>query len=643
MNTLFSKIAACRDTLDGYSGAYTMTSALKKLRSSLKRAKMESKDVVVEHMLPLAREIQVAVELDATVVQATCGVVASFARQLGAAFAPFADVLLVPLLDAACVRRNTYCVEALAGDYSSECRDALCVFQNSACNPQPSYRRRMGSAICVVKLLGITVETCTKEELEPQYSLLKEFVREALHDNFLLVRVEARQVFSSLYDTWPERVNEFVYLPAPRIRAVLMADGYATTGIGLALQRKFQSKTPAAVKRRPSQGGRSSPCCQSTQRGGLSHAAGCAALGCAVHGGQWRYGSGCPVLDDACQRLPPAETPLDGYSGAYTMTSALKKLRSSLKRAKMESKDVVVEHMLPLAASVKSKLLSSLDATVVQATCGVVASFARQLGAAFAPFADVLLVPLLDAACVRRKSADDDAAISMASTRFMRISKQRVQPATIVTEGGWKRHLVVKLLGITVETCTKEELEPQYSLLKEFVREALHDNFLLVRVEARQVFSSLYDTWPERVNEFVYLPAPRIRAVLMADGYATTGIGLALQRKFQSKTPAAVKRDPPKVVGPRPAVNPPNVVDFHMLLVVQLLAVLFTATVAVWQRLPSFGRRMSKVEQPTRDPPVSKGKLVPSWNRPSIQRCKRARRSHPARTHGRRASGESSS
>ncbi|CAK4252389.1 unnamed protein product, partial [Aphanomyces euteiches] len=58
----------------------------------------------------------------------------------------------------------------------------------------------------------------------------------------------------------------------------------------------------------------------------------------------------------------------------------------------------------------------------------------------------------------------------------------------------WKRHLVVKLLGITVETCTKEELEPQYSLLKEFVREALHDNFLLVRVEARQVFSSLYDT-----------------------------------------------------------------------------------------------------------------------------------------------------
>ncbi|KAH9087813.1 hypothetical protein Ae201684P_020663 [Aphanomyces euteiches] len=222
---------------------------------------------------------------------------------------------------------------------------------------------------------------------------------------------------------------------------------------------------------------------------------------------------------------------LDGYSGAYTMTSALKKLRSSLKRAKMESKERRREHMLPLAASVKSKLLSSLDATVVQATCGVVASFARQLGAAFAPFADVLLVPLLDAACVRRKSADDDAAISMASTycvealaattllsrRFMRISKQRVQPATIVPKEvewlclrlspvvlGWKRHLVVKLLGITVETCTKEELEPQYSLLKEFVREALHDNFLLVRVEARQVFSSLYDTWYVCVGVMMY-------------------------------------------------------------------------------------------------------------------------------------------
>ncbi|CAK4108675.1 unnamed protein product, partial [Aphanomyces euteiches] len=60
-------------------------------------------------------------------------------------------------------------------------------------------------------------------------------------------------------------------------------------------------------------------------------------------------------------------------------------------------------------ASVRAKLLSSLYATVVQATCGVVASFARQLGAAFAPFADALVVPLLNAACVRRMSAEDPA------------------------------------------------------------------------------------------------------------------------------------------------------------------------------------------------------------------------------------------
>ncbi|KAH9051072.1 hypothetical protein Ae201684P_022512 [Aphanomyces euteiches] len=102
MNTLFSKIAACRDTLDGYSGAYTMTSALKKLRSSLKRAKMESKDVVVEHMLPLAASVKSKLLSSWTrrCASNVC-VVASFARQLGAAFAPFADVLLVPLLDAA--------------------------------------------------------------------------------------------------------------------------------------------------------------------------------------------------------------------------------------------------------------------------------------------------------------------------------------------------------------------------------------------------------------------------------------------------------------------------------------------------------------------------------------------------------------
>ncbi|KAH9184511.1 hypothetical protein AeNC1_013513, partial [Aphanomyces euteiches] len=301
---------------------------------------------------------------------------------------------------------------------------------------------------------------------------------------------------------------------------------------------------------------------------------------------------------DACRAT------LEGYSGQCTMTGALKKLRSCLKRAKLESKNAVVEHMLPLAASVRAKLLPSLGATVVQATCGVVASFARQLGAAFAPFADVLVVPLLDAACVRGMSAEDPAAISMASTYCVEALAETTLLSVKTlhgyykaaratqnhrTEGVWKRHLVVKLLGITVESYTKEELEPEYSLLKDFVREALHDNFLLVRVEARQVFSSLYDTWPERVHEFVYMPAPRIRAVLMVDVYATTGIGLALQRRFPSKAcprPAAVKRDPPKVVNhcrrPAAAVGPDtcNVVDFHMLLVVQLLAVLFTTTVA---------------------------------------------------------------
>ncbi|KAG9416372.1 hypothetical protein AC1031_000770 [Aphanomyces cochlioides] len=87
------------------------------------------------------------------------------------------------------------------------------------------------------------------------------------------------------------------------------------------------------------------------------------------------------------------------------------------------------------------------------------------------------------------------------------------------------------------------------------------------------------------------MPAPRIRAVLMADGYATTGVGVALHQKFRPKAsprPAAAKRDQPKVVDhcrrPAAAVTPDtsNVVDFHMLLVVQLLAVLFTTTVAFW-------------------------------------------------------------
>ncbi|KAH9181402.1 hypothetical protein AeNC1_016622 [Aphanomyces euteiches] len=197
---------------------------------------------------------------------------------------------------------------------------------------------------------------------------------------------------------------------------------------------------------------------------------------------------------DACRAT------LEGYSAQCTMTGALKKLRSCLKRTKLESKNAVVEHMLPLAASVRAAVEFGRDG-------------------AFAPFADVLLESLLDAACVRRMSAEDPAAISMAST----YCAEALAETTLLsvqtlhgyykaaratrnhrTEGGWKRHLVVKLLGITVETCTKEELEPEYLLLKDFVREALHDNFLLVRVEARQVFSSLYDTWYVCVGVMMY-------------------------------------------------------------------------------------------------------------------------------------------
>ena len=62
----------------------------------------------------------------------------------------------------------------------------------------------------------------------------------------------------------------------------------------------------------------------------------------------------------------------------------------------------------------KTKLLSSLNTTVVRVTCRLVASCANWLGAAFAPFADVLVVPLLGDACVRRTLAKDATAISLA-------------------------------------------------------------------------------------------------------------------------------------------------------------------------------------------------------------------------------------
>ncbi|KAH9070927.1 hypothetical protein Ae201684P_010896 [Aphanomyces euteiches] len=267
---------------------------------------------------------------------------------------------------------------------------------------------------------------------------------------------------------------------------------------------------------------------------------------------------------------------LDGYSGAYH-DSALKKLRSSLKRAKMESKDVVVEHMLPLAASVKSKLLSSLDATVVQAR-GVVASFARQLGAAFAPFADVLLVrswTLL--VCVATLAA---TTLLSVETLYAYFKTARATP-----QPSYRR-------GMEAPSCGEATWHHCRDMHEGRVGATV---FTVEGVRAkRSTTISCWSVWkldrPERVNEFVYLPAPRIRAVLMADGYATTGIGLALQRKFQSKTPAAVKR-PPKVVGP--LLQSPNVVDFTCLL-------FCSRRVAVWQRLPSFGRRMSKVEQQPR-------------------------------------------
>ena len=62
------------------------------------------------------------------------------------------------------------------------------------------------------------------------------------------------------------------------------------------------------------------------------------------------------------------------------------------------------------------------------------------------------------------------------------------------------------------------------------------------------------------MHELVYLPAPRIRAVLMVDGYASTGVGMALVQKFKatlSTRPVVVTPDKPSEVNP-PATTKPD-------------------------------------------------------------------------------------
>ncbi|KAG9406801.1 hypothetical protein AC1031_003126 [Aphanomyces cochlioides] len=120
------------------------------------------------------------------------------------------------------------------------------------------------------------------------------------------------------------------------------------------------------------------------------------------------------------------------------------------------------------------------------------------------------------------------------------------------------------------------------SLLKGVLHQALHDESLTVRVQTREVFVLFCDLWSDRLTEFLYLPSPSIRAIIIHQ-HADSKIGLALKAKFV--------KTPPKPTSLRPLPSADYLLDVHLSFVSQFIVLLCTIVMDVYTSIGNVRRR----------------------------------------------------
>ncbi|KAG9401457.1 hypothetical protein AC1031_009322 [Aphanomyces cochlioides] len=249
----------------------------------------------------------------------------------------------------------------------------------------------------------------------------------------------------------------------------------------------------------------------------------------------------------------------------------LKAVRDAFEETPCESNEtIVVDSLLPLAAPMAENLLPSWHTDTIQTTCALLVMFVTVLGVYFRPFADQVVVPLLNAGRKMRR----------------RTMEERVANPNL---SEWK--LVDQMLWQSVETCldmmsskSRYDLLPildYYDACHSVSVQCLILRQVDIRMAARGAFSNFCHTWSEHMDELAHIPPPHIRNLLVDcytrhDITTTNGPTSAVVDMVQDIM--VEEEDTQDVVEDKDVVGRvDDVLDVHLSLVMYLLVFLTTS------------------------------------------------------------------
>ncbi|CAK4255916.1 unnamed protein product [Aphanomyces euteiches] len=172
-------------------------------------------------------------------------------------------------------------------------------------------------------------------------------------------------------------------------------------------------------------------------------------------------------------------------------------------KAKSEDKDAMLRDVMPLAAPM-TKLLPSIKAHVVQATCMLITTLALTLGISFSPFADQVVVALLHVGRETRLTPQGRVETSNMIRNAGESCLDVLSTHCSYDLDAWMDEYYVPLSGIAMKCRTKAALERYRDRIQDCIHDAIYDHDIRVRQEARAVFCTFSDIWYGSVSMSTY-------------------------------------------------------------------------------------------------------------------------------------------
>ncbi|KAH9147894.1 hypothetical protein AeRB84_008585 [Aphanomyces euteiches] len=266
-------------------------------------------------------------------------------------------------------------------------------------------------------------------------------------------------------------------------------------------------------------------------------------------------------------------------SSTHHILLGMKRLVDYVLSSQIESTETAVDGLMCLAAPMTSCMHQTDNEYIVDDTCDAIANLAMKLGVAFQPFADRVLVALLDMATVPKKDVCDAGMMCRSTTRCVDALTTYTRYSVETLCDYYNKSRASRRRGAKRDL---SDLEPYFFLLKGVLHRALHDESLTVRVQSREVFVLFCDLWSDRLTELIYLPSPTIRAVIY-NQHADSKIGLALKAKFV--------KTPPKPTSRRPLPSADYLLDVHLSFLLQFIVLLCTIVMHVYTSIGNVRRR----------------------------------------------------